>query len=1042
MPQLDKHQEIARDETGKSIIVSASAGAGKTSVLVERLLKRCIKDNIPLTSILALTFTKAAAEEMKKRLAKSLLQAYENETNPTKKDYIQTQLSVVHTAKITTIDAYCLSIIQKYYTLIGLDPKVITNTIDETTRSLYMHQAFEEVFDKYCKTHKEKLYRLILSTTDRVSDFHILENDLVTFNNIASSQSDPHAYFASVKDNLKEIHKIKDLPKETVDRFFAYLKSLVKKMYLHVENCCEVAEGKDIKVEEFDSFIESLKALEESIDKKDYQDFLAALSPVAVYATPAPNKDKPFSNAVTKLKSVRTEMLDAAFAEDIYVKVHNETLDVLKLFVDMACDMYDAFVTMKRDNGAMDFSDMGRYAMSILQANGGYAAKKLRDSYEEIMIDEFQDTSMLQNEILECIAKDDNIFRVGDVKQSIYRFRLAKPSLMRHLQNDPLQRHINLTKNYRSKQSIVEFNNDIFSKLMNIDSFHDVYDDKDIAKVGREEQKEEKIQPVRCYLFEDSADEEETGNVNNEDSIGIAKAKWTAQKIIQLQKENYNFKDICVLVRSHASKLPLRHAFDEYNIPYDMDIRSGFFNSDLAQTIKAIFKLTVRQNDAIALVTMLTSSLFNISNDTLIQNKDHLYLSSFEEADMFIQEVKNIVFSYGIAAALKFIQKYENFYDSLSAKEKANFDYLFEKCQSLEPIDIYRFLTVMEEGEDEKSSEASTNTKEADTVTVTTIHQSKGLQYKVVILFSQTKNPYKNEHRILSHETMGVAMQYCNTTYNVTVPTVSYLASKYADDVADQEEYIRLLYVATTRPVERLYVVDKMPGIVAKKVDEAMSALRNGFTGLLLTSGLNSKYLQKNKATIDPDILPLLPKQTPSTHFTYKPLPAKTLPPISTPSSLEVKTLPPLSFKDTTSATNYGTLVHETIEHLPNTVWTKEMFESSLLSSSYIDKIIRFSTHPIYQSALTMQITKEYPFFVIDKEANQTLTGSIDFFAYNDTDAIIIDFKTDHLAKEEILSRYRDQLFAYRKAISLLYPNVDIQLYIYSFYLEELLKIF
>ena len=172
--RFDQEQTAAIEAVGRNILVSASAGAGKTGVLVARLKKRCIQDRIPLSRILAVTFTQAAAAEMKKRLAKELNEEYMNCTDPEMKEWLSSQLVELESAYITTIDSFCLTIIKKYCNMIGMDPAVPMNILDEGSRAILQKRAFEDTVKEYSRTHHEDMLKMLLYFSERSEDYSVL----------------------------------------------------------------------------------------------------------------------------------------------------------------------------------------------------------------------------------------------------------------------------------------------------------------------------------------------------------------------------------------------------------------------------------------------------------------------------------------------------------------------------------------------------------------------------------------------------------------------------------------------------------------------------------------------------------------------------------------------------------------------------------------------------------------------------------------------------------------------------------------------------
>lgn len=1031
---LDKEQELARTITGTSVVVSASAGAGKTSVLVQRLLKRCLEDGVELDRILAMTFTKAAAEEMKKRLASSLSERYATEENKEKKQYIESQLIKLNNASITTIDSYCLSIIQKYYSVIGLDPATTENILDEGNSAILKHEAFLNTFQKLIKTNPESAMRLSSFFSARCEDYETLEETVFSIITHAGSGYDPDAFYAHALSSYGNFHGLKDFPEDIRNAFFDSLLVRIERMQDTLEEMVKIADETESKAD-IEKIYEKKMQLENcrnALLAQSYPAYQNALETCILTDPPADSKNVPYSTVRKQYTDGMKALLKDAYDEKILVEDVRKMAPVVNDLIQLAIDTSDCFSTMKKEHTCMDFTDMERFALNILNASNGEIADTIRSSFDEIMVDEFQDTSALQNAIIEKIAKADNVFRVGDVKQSIYRFREADPSLMRNLMKDPHQRCITLRHNYRSKQSIVEFNNLLFGKLLNIDGFADAYTEEDTVSIGRDAQKEEPV-PVEFDLVKE--DEEVTGDKER-------KAKWIAEKILLMHEEGRGFSDFCVLVRSHKNKLVLRSAFEAYGIPYEIDTREGFYNSSLCLEIQEMIQYMLNPKDNLALCSVLTSGLYHMEDEELAMLKTGratLVAGVAEERPdipTLFAELRNIAINRGIVEMLQEIAVTNNYYNRLSTHNKANFDFLLQKAAATKSSTLSDFLRLMQSGSEDRSSEASSHKKDDDTVQVVTIHQSKGLQYKVVFLWADNENRFNEKmDRVSIHNRLMLGVPYFDETYRLFRPTVNLMAVRHAIDMEDQQEFIRLLYVALTRAEERMFIVD-VPSDkpMSKSVTRSLSSRRKGMSALLFAGGVGNPLF-----TIEEVSLQHLPPLPPLPHTFVDQLPkfamdAQHIPPLHTPSSTEFTTLPPLSDKEKQVGKQYGTYMHECIAQLPDKVWEKEDFIPFSLSDHDTERLMAFAESDIYKKCLTMHIHKEDPFFVISEDGQYAITGSFDMVAENEEEVILIDFKTDHADSETIRNRYQAQIEEYKKALHILYPEQTIHAYAYSLY--------
>lgn len=1042
--RFDKEQLEAIETLGTNVLVSASAGAGKTGVLVERLTKRTVTDRVSISRIVAMTFTQAAAEEMKKRLAGRLNEEYSKADKQEDRLFLAQQLAGLTSADITTIDSYCLKIIRKYYSTIGLDPKTTANILDEGTSSLYRRQAFDLVLSNLIENQPDDARVLLDFFSARPENTDILYDAITSINNTAQAGMDPDRWYAEAVSMYEPIRTLQDIHPFLQEAFFSSLSSQLENMAGEMERMKVLSQSeKKVKpetlVEEGNMIANCLNHLKNG----SYESYRSSLQTLALHKTSPWTADKAYSSLRKKVEEAKKDLLEKAYPQEILIADHNDMSHIVTLLVDTAQRTWNTFCAIKKENACMDFTDMERFAYEILQKNNGSVAGIIRDSLDEILVDEFQDTSELQNAIITCISNGHNVFRVGDVKQSIYRFRQAKPELMRSLMHDPHTKQITLRHNYRSKDSIVTFTNLLFSKVMNIEGCQDTYTQLDAVSIGENNaaQMEDRLRPVIFACIEKQKDPDFDPK--------RAKADWISAKILSLMKEDpsLRFSDFAVLVRSHADKNPIRMSFEQYNIPYDIDGRDGFFQSSVALTILSMVHVMLDCDDELHMLAVATSPFAGYTDEMLAQLKIQygsiLKGIRAENSELLeiLQKLRYIADHQDIPSMLSEIARTNDYYIHLSSKDQANFDFLFEKTVNGKYDSLLAFLEVMEAGQDEKSSEAMARGKDDDAVIATTIHQSKGLQYKIVFLWGTSTNRFNDAgSAVMVNDTLKLGISHLTLPYRAKRPTIARMAVEYQNNLEDVQEFIRLLYVAVTRAEHSLYLVEclKEP---FEPMDLNVSFLlaRKGITGAMDIPLKNEAlYQTEDVIDINPDKATPLPARYAENLPVFN-TPVEHLSSLSSPSSLEVTTLPPLDLNGNRKAKSYGTRIHEIMEELPNTAWNETMLKGYELHNSEVSRILAFGNSDLYQKALTMHIEKEFPFY-ITTETERT-TGSMDFVAWNDTEVMIIDFKTDHATIGDIHTRYHAQLNAYRKAAQSIWPKQQIRVYAWSIHNEKEIEI-
>ena len=1029
---FDHEQTQAINALGRNILVSASAGAGKTGVLVARLKKRCVDDRVPLSAILAMTFTQAAAAEMKKRLARELNSLYAKAEDEDEKAWLQAQLIALQSAHITTIDSYCLSIIQKYANVLGKDPAITRNILSEGTQRQYKNEAFRKALSAMSALYPEQTLRMIEMFSLRPEDYKSLYDIVERINNAAQAQIDPDAWYEQARNLWKPVSCFDDFDPELLDAFYSSLTLRLESFQTRLADM-RLAAADDPKVKP-----ETLTAKENAVNnclnalkEKNYSRYCTALENLVLVPTSPSTKNERYTKIRTRLSDGIKDLLAVRYEKDVFIKDHNDLSPYMMELIDLARMTWQLFMAKKEEETAMDFADMERFAWNILLSSDSFVAKLIADGFEEIMVDEFQDTSYLQNAIIEKISRGNNVFRVGDVKQSIYRFRQARPDLMRGLMKDEDTIRITLRHNYRSKKSIVAFTNLLFGRLMNVEGCRDTYDDNDKVSIGAPHQEEDHDVPVIFDLF--VGDDPEYTNKER-------KAYAIAGRILKMMKEDetLSFRSFCVLVKAHNDKIPLRQAFDLYGIPYEIDAREGFYSSQLCRVFLAMIRFMLDPEDAISLTAVLTSAFYGFADEELallkIRHGSILKGGTEEHPEIpeEFHELRMISETQGILPLFAEIARRHDFFSRLDDKQQANFDYLFDQVMHSDIADLHSLLNMMEAGEDEKSSEASASGSDDDVVTVTTIHQSKGLQYPVVFLWSSSLNAFQDaRNAVFVHEHI-VSAKHITFPWLLRHNTIEQMAASFLASNEDLEEYIRLLYVAVTRAEKRLFIVDRVrEEPLVRPINAALLNDRKGFTSLILSALPDCSLFHREYPEIE---LPQGAQKRKKTYADSLPkltVPVRVFPRLETPSENEVTSLPDLDLsQQNRSGRRYGTEMHAILAELPDIVWSEEDLVKTGLPPWDRQRLMAFGNSALYQSCLKYEIHKEYPFYV--ETDSFRMSGTMDFVAIGDDEIILIDFKTDHAEPEDIIERYSGQLNAYRRALHILYPDRPVKAYAWS----------
>lgn len=1025
-------QKKAIDIRNTNVVVSASAGSGKTAVLVERLCQLVLKDHISIDSILAMTFTKDAAAEMKARLLSKL------KAQP-KTDYILQQMALLETASISTIDSFCLSIVQNYYYKIPISYTMSKQTASSAQTRIAFENAYKHAIQDLDLNSYTKLKMYFHSFGKTEEDIQKYIEDILAIIN-SKSEEDAKAWMENIQESytylnpkimeyaLKYFHNhclaMTEILDEVINQIAKPEDYEIKKDYL--SKCLDATSYSDFK-SQFELYLKNTIGFKKTIDKVDY------------------------SKYQTSFKEHETRIVENLFDEAFYLKDIQSHKNLVDTLFDLTNKVKLYFQLEKKKMEVIDFNDMEHFAYQLLQ--DPMIKEEMYNKYQMILVDEFQDTNELQEKIIASFCHENNVFRVGDIKQSIYGFRQANPKIMQAWmeKEDDNNTPLLLQENYRSNASVIQFNNDFYSKIMNNELLGEQFKDIDIANVGTKGQMESPQYPVR-FLYTEYKDEE--GNKatikknHNENRFDLI-----AQDIIEKHNAGMPYKSMCVLTRNHAPQEKLKAVFEAYNIPAMITIDHGFFTNPSIQIVISTLKALEDLTDDISLCASLMSPLFNVSFSQIAkccidkEKGTSLYMSIKNEDFMkpFFELYANK--NKTITQLLQYIYAYNNFYyASTTIQDKNNLDYLLELAGQFEnQNDIHSFvLQLSKDAMQDQTQEASLYGKEDDVVQVKTMHQSKGLQFPVVYILSQHEQRDKHGSScILLDSTLGLSLKGLSLDYKLKYNSIYHLALQTKKELDDLAEEMRVFYVATTRPQKELVIVDTI-----ESIEDFYSPLNaytlledESYTGWLLhtyantsdslvvfdkKSGLYERPL-KVRQNNTPYALPAYSKE--SKAFSSQ-----------TASGAKIK----LDWKEVSLSKNMGairgTLFHEIVAQCAYPYQEKEILSYAnsygyTLKDHDIKQILALNEDSLYSSWMKEKHVFEQSYII--EEKNQVVHGFMDLVIYKEDEVIIVDFKTDAVDNEQkLIDLYTIQLQTYKKAMKKL-TNLPINTYIYSFSLSK-----
>lgn len=886
-PEGDKMSEVkwteeqsqAIHEKGSNILVAAAAGSGKTAVLVERIINKIIEEEIDIDKLLVVTFTNAAASEMRERILNAIYKKIEEEPTNLR---LQKQITLLNKSNICTIHSFCLDVIRNNFYEINISPNFRIG--DTAEIELLKEEVLDELFeDLYLKEDEGFLKLLEIYTSYK--DDEPLKDIVKSIYNFIQSAPFPEKWLAE-KVKLFDIDIentdfaetvwgkiILNNYKECIEENILGLKKIKKE--LEAENELEkFSQAIRLDIENLESLLVNLNSWDKSYELAKTFSFVRWPSSKKINSeTPAFVKEK-------------RDMINAKFKklkDSIFIYTSAEVLsdlknmyEVLKLLQAIILKFNENYKKAKLERNIIDFNDIEHLALKILikDEDGKYVpseiAKKYQDKFEEIAIDEYQDSNMVQEYILTSISKGNNIFMVGDVKQSIYKFRQAMPELflnkyktykLKKEKTEADDLKIQLFKNFRSRKNILDTTNIIFQEIMSKDLGDVDYNEDEYLNLGAnyEEPQLENIDfagktEINIINLEDTTkdsqeDEEDNGKTERIEN-SILEARYVAQKINELINSNYyvldkkegyrkvTYKDIVVLLRSTTELSPIyEKEISDLGMPVYSETSTEYLNSVEIQLIMSCLKIIDNPMQDIPLVTVMRSMIGGFTDNDLIEIRladkyENFYESIVKARIQVNEELRNKIDSF-----LELINQWREASEFLALDEliwkiymdtgyynyvglmqngklrQANLKMLFERAKQYESATfkgVFNFINFIDKLKlrNNDLGAAKIIGEIENVIRIMSIHKSKGLEFPVVFLSSTGKNFNLKDLRekILIHQEIGFGPNYENSELKIEYPTLAKEAIKMVSKRESISEEMRVLYVALTRAKEKLII--------------------------------------------------------------------------------------------------------------------------------------------------------------------------------------------------------------------------------------------
>lgn len=861
---------------GQNILVSASAGSGKTFVMAERILDQLAR-GVEISQLFISTFTVKAATELKGRLEKKISQQIQETDDVDLKQHLGRQLADLPNAAIGTMDSFTQKFLGKHGYLIDIAPnfRILQN---ESEQLLLKNEVFHQVFEAhYQDENKENFSRLVKNFAGRGKDERGLRQQVYKIYDFLQSTSSPQKWlnesflkgfeeadFANEKDKLTE--QIKQAL-WNLESFFRY----------HLDNDAKEF-PKAAYLEAMQQVLDEISSLNQESDSQAYQAVLARIVVISkekngrALANSSRKADlKPLADAYNDERKVQFaklgQLADQITILDYQERYHEDTWELAKTFQTFMSDFVEAYRERKRQENAFEFADISHYTIEILE-NFPQVRETYQERFHEVMVDEYQDTNHIQERMLELLSNGHNRFMVGDIKQSIYRFRQADPQIFnekfqRYAHNPQEGKLILLKENFRSSSEVLSATNDVFGRLMdqevgeiNYDSMHQLV----FVNTKLTPNPENKAEFL-LYDKDDSGQEEEESQTETKLT---GEMRLVIKEILKLyQEKSVAFKEIALLTSSRSRNDQILLALSEYGIPVKTDgEQNNYLQSLEVQVMLDTLRVIHNPLQDYALVALMKSPMFSFDEDELAR-------LSLQKATDKVQEnlYEKLVNAHKQAASQKELihtdlaEKLNQFMDILDSwrlyakthslydliwkiyNDRFYYDYVgalpngparqanlyalalradqFEKSNFKGLSRFIRMIDQVLEAQHDLASVAVAPPKDA--VELMTIHKSKGLEFPYVFILNMDQDFNKQDSMsevILSRQN-GLGVKYIAKvetgaveahypkTIKLSIPSLTYTQNEEELQLASYSEQMRLLYVAMTRAEKKLYLVGK-----------------------------------------------------------------------------------------------------------------------------------------------------------------------------------------------------------------------------------------
>lgn len=851
-----RDQQRVIDARERNLLVSAAAGSGKTAVLVERILSRITDKTAPvdIDELLIVTFTEAAASEMRERIGTAIEKQLEQNPGDA---HLARQQTLLYNARITTIHSFCLFVIRNYFHRIGLEPDFRVG--EEGEFKLLRGDVLKDVLEEYYQEGKPEFLRLA-ETLDTGKSDEKLKKTILTLYDYAMSAPWPKEWLwdCLAPYEVRTMEEFEELP--VGKALLGYLKAVTGQWAGRIRLAAELSGEPDGPGVYQEQLCEEAKMLEVFGGLHTFGEYAKAMGSISFKNLPAARKFQGDMGKKRQIQTLRKSVKDSRdrlteqyfrFSPEEMVSQLLDNRELVHTLIQVTIGFMEAYSRKKREKNLLDFSDMEHFALEILVDDNTkeptQTALELRGQFAETMVDEYQDSNYVQETILNAVSREVNRFMVGDVKQSIYRFRMARPELFMekygtYTTEDSKCQKIDLSMNFRSRGEVLDTVNDIFYPIMGKDLGNVEYDKAAALYQGMTfpEPEEQKLFQTEV-LLSDPGDWPEEEREQLEAVIIAHKIKELLDCQQVTDKETgrlraMEYRDVVILVRSLSGNgQQMTEVLKSHGIPAIATSGTGYFGAVEVKTVLNFIRLLDNPRQDIPMTAALTSAMGGVTSEELAKIRIQFPEIPFYQSVLaYGEEGKEEALREKVKRFLQLLTTFRGRVNDTPIHEllyqvmeesgylhyvhalpggnvrRANLEMLIERAIAYEKTSyrgLFSFIRYINQLQKYQVDYGEAEEESAENaVRIMTIHKSKGLEFPVVFVAGMGKEMNRKDAQgsMVLHAKYGIGLDVTDLKRRVRIPSLSRRVLGGQTELESAGEELRVLYVALTRAKEKL----------------------------------------------------------------------------------------------------------------------------------------------------------------------------------------------------------------------------------------------